>query len=66
MWSVVYAKQKNVTSEIAARVQSAGDAWLWVAIDADSKPVASWAIGPPGMPGRLKNRVQLTNDGLKK
>lgn len=36
MWSFVYAKQKNVTPTIAAKVQSAGDAGLWVAIDADT------------------------------
>lgn len=30
MWSFVYAKQKNVTSEIAAE-RVAGDVWLWSA-----------------------------------
>jgi IS1 family transposase len=75
MWSFVYAKQKNVTPAIAAKVQSAGDAWLWVAIDADSKLVPCWSIGPrdagtardfmEDLAARLKNRVQLTTDGLK-
>src|SRR6185312_155501 len=75
MWSFVYAKQKNVTPVIAARVQSAGDAWLWVAIDADSKLVPCWSIGPrdaatardfmEDLAERLKSRVRLTTDGLK-
>jgi IS1 family transposase len=75
MWSFVYAKAKNVTPAIAAKVQSAGDAWLWVAIDADTKLVPCWSIGPrdaatahdfiENLAGRLKNRVQLTSDGLR-
>ena len=75
MWSFVYAKAKNVTPAIAARVQSAGDAWLWVAIDADTKLVPCWTIGPRDastardfmvdLAGRLKERVQLTSDGLR-
>ena len=31
-WSFCYAKQKNVTPEIAANNPGAGDAWLWAAI----------------------------------
>jgi IS1 family transposase len=46
MWSFVYAKAKNVTPAIAAKNQAAGDAWLWVAIDADTKLVPCWSIGP--------------------
>ena len=75
MWSFVYAKQKNVTPAIAAKVQSAGDASLWVAIDADSKLVPRRSIRPrdagtardfmEDLAGRLKSRVQLTTDGLK-
>jgi|SRR5579863_349517 len=75
MWSFVYAKAKNVTPTIAAKVQSAGDAWLWVAIDADTKLVPCWAIGQrdaatangfiEDLAGRLRQRVQLTTDGLR-
>ena len=36
MWSFIYAKEKNVTPKIVAKNQAAGDAWLWVAIDADT------------------------------
>jgi len=75
MWSFVYAKAKNVTPAIAAKVQSAGDAWLWCAIDADTKLVPCWPIGPRDtatahdfvndLASRLSHRVQLTSDGLK-
>src|SRR5579862_2611496 len=41
IWSFVYAKEKNVTAEIA-QSRIAGDVWTWVAIDADSKLVCSW------------------------
>ena len=74
MWSFVYAKQKNVTPKIAEK-HAAGDAWLWVAIDADTKPAPCWNIGQrdastardfiSDLAGRLRNRVQLTTDGLK-
>lgn len=73
-WSFVYAKQKNVETAKAAP-QGAGDVWTWVAIDADTKLVASYFVG--GRDGecakwfiedlatRLSTRVQLTSDGLK-
>jgi IS1 family transposase len=74
IWSFVGAKDKNVPS---ARKDEfgIGSAWTWVAIDADSKLVCSWLVGKrdPGcatefiqdLAGRLRNRVQLTTDGLK-
>src|SRR5947209_19690028 len=36
-WSYCYCKAKNVTPEIEANKPGAGDAWLWAAIDADTK-----------------------------
>ena len=70
----MYAKQKNVATAKAAP-EGAGDAWTWTAIDADTKLVAAWMIGPrdsgvaydfmQDLAGRLANRVQLTTDGLK-
>jgi IS1 family transposase len=69
-----YSKQKNVAT--AKRQDRAwGDAWTWVAIDADSKLAISCLVG--GRDGdyalalmddlrtRLANRVQLTTDGHK-
>src|SRR5712671_4609070 len=41
IWSFVGAKQKNVTPEMAAD-RVCGDAWTFVALDADTKLVISW------------------------
>jgi hypothetical protein len=72
IWSFVGAKQKNVTPEMAAE-RACGDAWTFVALDADTKLVISWMIGDrdaglataflKDVAGRLSNRVQLTTDG---
>ena len=74
IWSFTYAKQKNVAMAKAAP-EGAGDTWTWTAIDADSKLVVSWMVGPRDagtayttmhdLAGRLASRVQLTSDGLK-
>ena len=73
LWGFCYCKQKNVTPEIAARNPAAGDVWLWMAIDADSKLVPSWMLGQRDLGSatafirdlahRLSHRVQLTSDG---
>lgn len=73
-WAFCYAKAKNVTSEIAAKHPGAGDTWTWAAIDADSKLIPCWIIGPRDgvtarifvndLAARLANRIQLTSDGL--
>lgn len=74
-WAFCYAKAKNVTPEIVAKNPSAGDAWTWAAIDADTKLIPSWIVGPrdgvtdrifvSDLAGRLANRIQLTSDGLQ-
>ena len=72
IWQFVYSKQKNV--ERAKRApRAAGDVWTWVAIDAESKLIPTWHIGPrdanaahafmTDLAGRLRHRVQLTTDG---
>jgi hypothetical protein len=73
LWSFIGAKEKNVTPEMAAE-KFCGDAWTWVAIDADSKLICSWLIGKRDpatatqfihdLSNRLKNRVQLTSNLL--
>ena len=73
-WAFYYAKANNVTPEIAAKHPYAGDAWTWAAIDADSKLIPSWIVGPrdgvtarifvSDLAGRLADRIQLTSDGL--
>lgn len=74
IWSFVGCKQNNVTPEIAAE-RVAGDAWTFVAIEAQTKLVISWMVGRrdagfaseflQDVAGRLSNRVQLTTDGHK-
>jgi len=74
IWGFVAAKQKNVGA--MKRPQSdAGDAWLWLATDADTKLVPCWHVGTrdgdaamefiDDLASRLANRVQLTTDGHK-
>jgi IS1 family transposase len=74
VWSFVYAKQKNVPAAKAAP-EGAGDIWTWVALDADTKLVASYYVGNrdaaaaelfvSDLAGRLAGRAQVTSDGLK-
>jgi len=73
IWSFVAAKERNVTPKILERSASAGDAWVWVALDADTKLVCSWSVGRrdwvtakhfvDDLQSRLANRIQLTTDG---
>jgi IS1 family transposase len=56
-------------------VPQAGDLWLWVAIDADTKLVPCLRLGSrtaddafefmQDLASRFKNRVQLTTDGFR-
>ena len=75
IWAFVGAKQKNVKPHHFDDGGYAGDVWTWLAIDADTKLVPCWVLGPrdaaagrdfiEDLAGRLANRVQLTTDGLK-
>src|ERR1700722_6642604 len=72
IWQFCYAKDKNVPAEKRGTF-GFGDVWTWVAIDADTKLVVSFALGTRGaqtakqfmddLASRLANRVQLTTDG---
>lgn len=74
IWSFVYAKQKNVAKAKAAP-RDAGDCWTWTAIDAETKLVPCFTIGPRDigtatefirdLADRLATRAQLTSDGHK-
>lgn len=71
IWSFVGAKEKNASNE--KKAEGWGDAWTWVALDADTKLVPCWAVGGrdagvayefmQDLAGRLAKRVQLTTDG---
>jgi IS1 family transposase len=75
IWSWIYCKKANVTPEIAAKNPHAGDIWLWTGLDADSKLIVSWRLGPRDLATaydfthdlaeRVSQRVQITTDGLK-
>lgn len=72
IWSFIGAKEKNVPEKKRGEW---GDCWTWTALDADSKLVVSYAVGPrtaataydfmADVASRLKRRVQLTTDGLR-
>jgi IS1 family transposase len=74
IWSFIAAKDKNVPENKKGQF-GVGSVWTWTALDADTKLVASWMVGPrdgaaatefmQDLAGRLATRVQLTSDGLK-
>lgn len=74
VWGFVGAKAKN--ADAAKKMAGeAGDVWLWVATDAETKLVPCWHVGNRGagaaaqfiddLAPRLANRVQITTDGHK-
>ena len=73
IWSFCYAKKANVPAAKKAP-EGAGDVWTWTALDADSKLMVSWHVGDrtvedavwllEDVQARIKNRIQLTTDGL--
>lgn len=73
-WCFIYGKDKNLPDKLRGKY-GIGSIWTWVALDADSKFVISYLVGNrdaeyakefmQDVASRLKNRVQLTTDGLK-
>lgn len=73
IWAFVGSKEKNTSPSMKA--QGWGDAWTWVALDADTKLVPCWHVGGrdaefandfmQDLASRLSHRVQLTTDGHK-
>ena len=72
IWSFCYSKQNNVPKEKRNQF-GFGDVWTWVALDPETKLVASWLVGQRNIEWadvfmkdvkkRLANRVQITSDG---
>jgi IS1 family transposase len=72
IWAFCYAKAKNVPEEHRGEF-GYGDVWTFTAIDADTKLIPSWCVGPRDLTtatafmhdlvSRLSHRVQLTTDG---
>lgn len=73
IWSFVGMKAKNVPSDLRGTF-GFGDVWTFVAIDAETKLIPSWRVGPRDQETtnefiydlslRLANRVQISSDGL--
>ena len=71
IWSFVGAKQKNVPEE---KADVWGDIWTWTGIDADTRLMVSYMVGPRTIPmayefmedlaSRVVGHMQLTTDGL--
>jgi IS1 family transposase len=74
IWSFVAMKQSHVSAELKG-TPGIGDVWTWVALDADTKLVASYSIGDRSrraaqlfvgdLATRFKNDVQITTDGYR-
>lgn len=72
LWGFIQKKKRNLTADDDP---SRGDAWTFCAIDADTKLVPAYKVGKRDLPtakafmddlsSRLKNRVQLSSDGLR-
>lgn len=75
IWSFVGMKAKSIPVERRDE-EGIGDVWTWVAIDPDTKLVASWVVGGHDdyacrmfmidLASRLSNRIQLTTDGFSR
>src|SRR5262245_62339310 len=72
IWQFVGAKAKNVSDE--KKAEGWGDCWTWTGIDADTKLIISWFLGPRDatsawwfmrdLCSRIITRVQMTTDGF--
>jgi IS1 family transposase len=72
IWGFIGKKQRNLTIEDDA---TKGDAWTWIAIDRETKAVPCFRVGKRtssdatafvgDLKSRLKNRPQISTDGLK-
>lgn len=72
IWTFCHCKQKNNKANVATW----GDTWLWVALDVNTRLVINWTLGKrdldaaisfmSNLESRLKNKVQLTTDGMLK
>ena len=72
VWGFIGMKKK--TAKLTHAAPQFGDVWTWIAIDADTKLVPTFAIGDRSqymantfiddLASRLSNRVQLSSDAL--
>ena len=45
IWGFVGCQAKECTDNMKTLIKDAGDAWLWLATDADTKLVPCWHVG---------------------
>jgi IS1 family transposase len=74
IWAFIRVKGGNIAKAKVASAD-AGDVWTWIALDADTKLIASFYIGDRtfnsarefigDLAERLDGRIQLTSDGHK-
>lgn len=74
IWSFCYGKDKNLPADKRDQF-GFGSVWTWTAIDAETKLVPSWMVGPrdaasardfiEDLASRIDGRIQLTTDGHK-
>lgn len=74
IWSFCYSKERNVPKDKRGQF-GYGDVWTWTALDADTKLMCCWLVGPRSsetaqefindLSSRVAGRVQVTTDGLK-
>lgn len=74
MWSFVYVKARRLERAKKPPLV-AGDVWVWVALDTESKLVPTWRLGDrttetgtafiADLRSRMAHRIQLTSDGHK-
>ncbi len=72
IWAFCHAKDKNLPADKLGKF-GYGSIWTWTALDADSKLIVAWMVGPRDtqaavefvndLANRLSERVQLTTDG---
>jgi IS1 family transposase/lambda repressor-like predicted transcriptional regulator len=75
IWAFCYSKERNIPEDHKGE-WGYGDVWTWVALDPDTKLVATWFIGKrdgedamifiADLARRLRTRIQLTTDGFAK
>lgn len=74
IWGFVYAKERNLPA-VKNPQTGMGSIWTWVALCSTTKIVPSWLVGERDLThasafvcdlaSRLRNRVQITTDGLR-
>jgi IS1 family transposase len=75
IWCFCYSKEKNVPAKLK-HVEGIGTVFTFSALDADSKLVINWKVGPRSLyvattfmrnlKSRCLNRIQLTTDAWKR